>query len=374
MPPTGKAIVGMPREPDWGDVFVDNRRQGLVTNSSSNLQELRRELYVRAKAEPSWRFEGLYVHVREQQTLREAYRLAKSNNAAAGTDGVTFEAIDAQGLEEFLDQLRDELTELSYRPQPARKGELPKEGRQVGRRSIPPIRDRVVQGALKLVLEQIFEADFQGGSFGYSPKKSGFTAIQRVTDAIVSGKTYVIDLDLQPHFSSVRHQVLLQKVEQRVRDDDVLWLLRVLLEVSGEQGVPQGAVISPLLSNIYLNEVGKVLEKVSETTRQGQRVTVDYARFGDDLVILVDSDPQQPLLRQEVERRLRKELANLQAEANEDKSDRAAPAQVESFGVPGFERWTWAWFCQTLGLPHNYRVVLRVKFRRKRSTTVSSSS
>ncbi len=308
-----------------------------MIKASSSLQDLRRRLYVKAKAEPSWCFWGLYVHVCKRNTLWEAYRLAKRNNGAPGIDGVTFEAIEAEGLEGFLDQLRKELVQQSYRPQRVRKVEIPKEGGKVRLLSIPTIRDRVVQGALKLILEPIFEADFQGGSFGYRPKKSAHAAIRRVTAAIVSGKTYVIDLDLRSYFDTVKHHIVLEKVARRVRDEEVLWLLRLLLKASGKQGVPQGGVISPLLSNVYLNEVDKMLERAKETTRQGQRVGVEYARFADDLVILLDSDPQWRWLQGAVERRLREELAKLQVEVNEDKSSRVDLAQGESFGFLGFE-------------------------------------
>jgi len=308
-----------------------------MRKASSSLQELRRRLYVKAKAEASWRFWGLYVHVCKREILREAYRLAKRNNGAPGIDGVTFEAIEAAGLEGFLEQLREELAQRSYRPLRARKVEIPKEGGRVRQLSIPSIRDRVVQGALKLILEPIFEADFQGGSFGYRPKKSAHAAIQRVADSIASGKTYVIDLDLRSYFDTVRHHVVLEKVARRVRDDEVLWLLRLMLKASGKQGVPQGGVISPLLSNLYLNEVDKMLEKAKETTRRGTWERIEYARFADDLVILVESDPQWRWLREAVERRLREELAKLQVEVNEEKTRRVDLAQGESFGFLGFE-------------------------------------
>ena len=308
-----------------------------MIKASSSLQELRRRLYVKAKSESSWRFWGLYVHVCKRETLREAYRLAKRNNGAPGIDGVTFEAIEAAGVEEFLDQLREELVQRSYRPLRARKVEIPKEGGKVRQLSIPSIRDRVVQGALKLILEPIFEADFQGGSFGYRPKKSAHAAIRRVAGAVASGKTYVIDLDLRSYFDTVRHHVVLEKVARRVQDDDVLWLLRLMLKASGKQGVPQGGVISPLLSNLYLNEVDKMLEKAKETTRRGTWDRIEYARFADDLVILVDSDPQWRWLQEAVERRLREELAKLQVEVNEEKTRRVDLAQGESFGFLGFE-------------------------------------
>src|SRR6516165_8567987 len=140
-----------------------------MTKASIELQDLRRRLYVKAKAETSWRFWGLYVHVCKMETLSEAYALAKDNNGAPGIDGVTFAAIEAQGVATFLKQIQDELVQRTYVPLPARKQEIPKDGGKVRVLSIPAIRDRVVQGALKLILEPIFEADFQPGSFGYRP-------------------------------------------------------------------------------------------------------------------------------------------------------------------------------------------------------------
>jgi RNA-directed DNA polymerase len=173
-----------------------------MTNTPINLQDLRRSLYVKAKAEPSWRFWGLYVHVCKKETLREAYALAKKNNGAPGVDGVTFEAIEAQGVETFLDQIRDELIERTYVPLPARRQEIPKDGGKVRVLSIPAIRDRVVQGALKLILEPIFEADFQPGLYGYRPKRTAHEAVHRVATAIVKWKTRIIDLDLRAYFGA----------------------------------------------------------------------------------------------------------------------------------------------------------------------------
>ena len=210
-----------------------------------DLQELRRRIYVKAKAESSWRFWGLYVHVCKTETLREAYRLAKQNNGAPGIDGVTFEAIEGRGAERFVEHLREELVEHRYRPLRARKVGIPKEGGKVRVLSIPAIRDRVVQGALKLILEPIFEADFQPGSFGYRPKKSPHDAVRRVSEAIIQGKTYVIDLDLSSYFDTVRHHIVLEKVAQRVKDDDVLHLLKMILRSSGKRGLPQGGVMTP---------------------------------------------------------------------------------------------------------------------------------
>jgi len=168
-----------------------------MIKASISLQDLRRGIYVKAKAEPSWRFWGLYVHICKKETLREAYRLAKNNNGAPGLDGVTFEAIEAQSVEAFLEEIQDELIDRTYRSLRARRQEIPKDGGKVRVLSIPAIRDRVVQGALKLILEPIFEADFQPGSYGYRPKRTAHEAVHRVATAIVQRKTRVIDLDLR---------------------------------------------------------------------------------------------------------------------------------------------------------------------------------
>src|ERR1700693_250254 len=175
----------------------DNKEgKGEMTKTPISLQDLRRSLYVKAKAEPTWRFWGLYVHVCKMETLHEAYQMARSNNGAPGIDGVTFEAIEESGAESFLRQIRDELVAHTYRPMRGRKKEIPKDGEKVRVLSIPAIRDRVVQGALKLILEPIFEADFQLGSYGYRPKRTAHQAVDRVAQAIVRRKTQVIDLDL----------------------------------------------------------------------------------------------------------------------------------------------------------------------------------
>jgi RNA-directed DNA polymerase len=222
-------------------------------------------------------------------------------------------------------------------PLRSRKQEIPKDGNKVRVLSIPAIRDRVVQGALKLIMEPIFEADFQPGSYGYRPKRTAHAAVDLVAKAIVRQKTRVIDIDLTAYFDNVRHDVLLGKVAQRIDDDDVMRLLNLMLKASGKRGVPQGGVISPLLSNIYLNEVDKMLERAKEHTRFGQYTYIEYARYADDLVILVDSHPRHDWLIKAVETRLRQELAKLQVEINEEKSRNVDLSQDGSFGFLGFE-------------------------------------
>src|ERR1700745_278906 len=308
-----------------------------MTKASIDLQDLSRRIYVKAKAEPSWRFWGLYVHVCKMETLRAAYEMAKRNDGAPGVDGVTFEAIEAQGVEALLAQLRDELTGRTYQPLPARKHEIPKDGGKVRVLSIPAIRDRVVQGALKLILEPVFEADFQPGSFGYRPKRTAHDAIKRVAEAIVHQKTRVLDFDLRAYFDNVRHDRLLEKVAQRVDDKDIMNLLKLMLKASGKKGVPQGGVISPLLSNLYLNEVDKMLERAREVTRNGKYTCVEYARFADDLVILIDAYKRHDWLIGAVTKRLWEEFAKLQVEINDEKSRTVDLERGESFGFLGFD-------------------------------------
>src|ERR1035441_2377696 len=312
--------------------------KGEMTKAPVSLQDLRRSLYVKAKAEPSWRFWGLYVHVCKMETLREAYEMARSNGGAPGIDGVTFGAIEESGAENFLVQIRDELVTNTYRPMRARKKEIPKDGgTKVRVLSIPAIRDRVVQGALKLILEPIFEADFQAGSYGYRPNRTAHEAVDRVAEAIVEEKTRIIDLDLKAYFYNVQHYLFLEKVAKRVQDDAVMHLLKMMLKATGKKGVPQGGVISPLLSNLYLTEVDRMLERAIATTRNGKFTHVQYARFADDVVILIDAHKRHDWLVTAVDKRLREELAKLRVEINEDKSRMVDLKKGESFTFLGFE-------------------------------------
>jgi RNA-directed DNA polymerase len=271
------------------------------------------------------------------ETLREAYALASKNNGAPGVDGVTFEVIETQGAEQFLEQIQSELIDRTYVPLRARRREIPKDGGKVRVLSIPAIRDRVVQGALKLIMEPIFEADFQPGSYGYRPKRTAHEAVHRVATAIVQRKTRVIDLDLRAYFDTVRHHLLLEKVARRINDGEVMRLLKLMLTASGKQGVPQGGVISPLLSNIYLTEMDRMLERAKETTRNGKYTYVEYARFADDLVVLIDAHPRNAWLLGAVNKRLREEFAKLQVEINEEKSRIVDLEHAESFGFLGFD-------------------------------------
>jgi RNA-directed DNA polymerase len=336
-----KATIGY--DPLEGDTRPKGEKQPGLARSTGreppSLQDLSERIYAKAKAEPAHRFWGLYVHVSKEETLREAYKLAKENDGAPGIDGVTFEAIEESGVEAFLEGIRAELVSRTYRPMRNRRKEIPKGNGKVRVLGIPAIRDRVVQGALKLILEPIFEADFQPGSFGYRPKRSQHPAIAVVAGAIASWKTRVIDMDLKAYFDSVRHHILMEKVARRVMDPEVLHLLKMILKASGKKGVPQGGVISPLLANVYLNEVDRMLEKAKETTRQGKYTQVEYARYADDLVVLVSWHPSQDRLVGAVEKRLREEFAKIQVTVNEEKTRTVDLMKGETFDFLGFRWW-----------------------------------
>ena len=308
--------------------------------ASIEVQDLRRRLYVKAKSDPTWRFWGLYVHVCKLETLQEAYAVAKANDGAPGSDGVTFETIEAGGVEPFLRHLRDELASGNYRPLPTRKHAIPKRGTGERILQIPCIRDRVVQGTLKLILEPIFEADFQPGSYGYRPKRTAHQAVARVAEAIAHYKTRVIDLDLHNYFDNVQHHQLLAMVAKRVSDPAVLRLLKLILKATGRKGLPQGGPLSPLLSNIYLTPVDRMLERAQETTRDGPYRHVTYARWADDLVILVDQYRRHDWLLTAAARRVREELMKLGIAVNEEKSRLVDMERGEAFTFLGFEfRW-----------------------------------
>jgi RNA-directed DNA polymerase len=346
--------------------------------ASISLQDLRRRLYVKAKADTQWRFWGLYVHVARLETLRAAYDLAKQKDGAPGIDGVTFEAIEAAGLETFLAKLRDELVARTYRPLRNRRVAIPKDGGKVRVLGIPAIRDWGVQGALKLILEPIFEADFHDGSYGYRPKRKAHDAVERVRTAIREGKAQVIDLDLTAYFDTVRHDLLLGKVACRVQDDEILHLLKLMLKASGRRGVPQGGVISPLLSNIYLNEVDAMLERAKAVTRDGKATYVEYARDADDLVVLVNGHWRNAWLLRAVDRRLREEFAKLDLRLNEAKSRVVDLTKGEAFGFLGFtirrarsRRGTW-WVKATPAVKQRTALLRKLKeeFRRRDSQPV----
>ncbi len=292
-----------------------------MTNTSIDVQELSRRIGEKAKTEPHHRFWGLYTHVWKLNVLKEAYRLAKKNNGAPGVDGVTFEQIETKGLDTFLQTISDELREKKYESLPCRHVDIPKENGKVRGLKIPAIRDRVVQGALRLIMEPIFEADFGEGSYGFRPNRSPHQALDRVKEGLRVKHLYtIIDLDIERYFDTIRHHILLMKLAQRIQDDDIMWLCKRILKSGGKIGLPQGSVIGPLWANVYLNGIDQMLEKAQEASQRGNHQHIEYTRYADDLVILVSDQAQDRHWTAKVEKRLREELTKLDLKVNEEKS------------------------------------------------------
>ena len=206
------------------------------------------------------------------------------------------------------------------------------------RLGIPTIKDRVIQGAVKLILEPIFEADFHQSSFAYRPRRTAHQALDRVVHGLVQGLTRVLDVDLKSYFDNVRHHLLLQKLAKRVIDPEVLNLVKQILKANGKQGVPQGGVLSPLLANLYLNELDQGMEEeMGKRRREGRWERVVYTRYADDMVVLVDGYPQwQPHVAM-IEKRLEEELRKVQIEVNEEKTRVVDFVNGGSFGFLGFD-------------------------------------
>jgi RNA-directed DNA polymerase len=265
------------------------------------IRTLQRKLYRKAKAEPAFRFYVLYDKLCREDILRHAYGLARSNAGAPGVDGVSFVQIEERGLEAWLAGLREELVLKTYRPDPVRRVMIPKPNgggeRALG---IPTIRDRVIQTAAKLVLEPIFEADFEDNTYGYRPARGAVDAVKEVHRHICRGYTDVVDADLSKYFDSIPHDDLLKSVARRIVDGSVLRLIKLWLKAPIEErdgddgkrrmsggkgntrGTPQGGVASPLLANIYMNR----FLKHWRLTGRGEAFRAHVVSYADDFVIL----------------------------------------------------------------------------------------
>jgi RNA-directed DNA polymerase len=258
-----------------------------------------RKLYRKAKAEPDYRFYLLYDKICREDILRHAYALARANAGAPGVDGMSFAAIEAAGLDAWLAGLRKELTEKTYRPAPVRRVMIPKPGGGERPLGIPTIRDRVVQTAAKLVLEPIFEADFEDSAYGYRPRRSAVDAVKEMHRLVCRGYTDVVDADLSKYFDTIPHADLLKSVSRRVVDRHVLRLIKLWLtspveerdgdgkrRMSGgkgsKRGTPQGGVVSPLLANVYMNR----FLKHWRASGRGEAFHAHIVNYADDFVIL----------------------------------------------------------------------------------------
>src|ERR1700754_4531423 len=223
------------------------------------IRTLQRKLYRKAKAEPAFRFYVLYDKVCREDILRHAYGLARANAGAAGVDGVNFAAIEASGLEAWLAGLRMELVSKTYRPDPVRRVMIPKANGGERPLGIPTIRDRVIQTAAKIVIEPIFEADFEDNAYGYRPARGAVDAVKEVHRHLCRGYADVVDADLSKYFDTIPHSELIKSVARRVVDRNVLRLIKMWLRApieerdADETRRMSGGKRNTLLANIYMN-------------------------------------------------------------------------------------------------------------------------
>lgn len=272
---------------------------GVGLQTPEKIRRLQRKLYVKAKEEPSFRFYQLYDKLHREDILKHAYQLVRSNKGACGVDGVSFAGIESQGLEQWVEGLRKELRDKTYKPSPVRRQVIAKPDGRQRPLGIPTIRDRVVQTAAKLVLEPIFEVDFEETAYGYRPNRSAQDAVREVHRALCEGYTDVVDADLSNYFDSIPHHELMQCVARRIVDRQMLKLIKGWLKVPVQErddkgrprmtggkksrwGIPQGGVISPLLANIYMNRFLRAWSERGKATQYRARL-INYA---DDFVIL----------------------------------------------------------------------------------------
>ena len=302
-----------------------------------SLQDLRRRIYLKAKSETTHRFWGIFVHVTKMETLGEAYRLAKRNGGAAGIDNLSFADIESAGREQFLRAIRNDLISGNYQPRENRKVEIPKSNGKMRTLQIPTIRDRVVQGALKLILESIFEADFCPNSYGFRPRRSPHRALAEVRRSVLRRMTRVIDVDLTKYFDTIQHSILLDKIARRVQDPAVLRLVKQILKIAGKVGVPQGGPFSPLAANIYLNDLDWYFDDIRRKTAEGSYEAINYHRFADDIVITVSGHHTKNGWVERAVQRLKERLVPLGVSLNAEKTQVVDMLKGDAFSFLGFD-------------------------------------
>jgi RNA-directed DNA polymerase len=312
-----------------------------VLETPEKIRELQRRLYRKAKQEKEYRFYLLYDKVYRMDILSHAYRLVRANKGAPGIDGETFEEIEERegGAERYLEEIAGELQRKDYKPQAVRRVYIPKATGGKRPLGIPVIKDRVVQMAVKMVIEPIFEADFKSNSYGFRPKRDAHQAVDDVRKQLLEGRIEVIDADISKYFDTIPHDKLMQVVAKRIVDKQILKLIRMWLRApieeeredgkkeykGNDKGTPQGGVISPLLANIYLN----VLDTLWAVKKVQERVGARLVRYADDSVVLCRGNAGRIL------KGVKRVLEDLGLTLNEEKSC-VVDARQESFNFLGF--------------------------------------
>ena len=322
--------------------FLKKGRKGdcLVLETPEKIRELQRKLYQKAKQEKDYRFYLLYDKVYRMDILSLAYRLVKSNKGTGGIDGITFEEIEEMegGQQRYIASIAEELKNKTYKAMPVRRVYIPKTDGSKRPLGIPTVKDRIVQMAVKIVIEPIFEADFQENSYGFRPKRDAHQAIDDVNVHLRYGKTQVIDADISKYFDNIPHGKLLELIASRIVDKNILKLIKMWLKApvveeengkkkykGNDKGTPQGGVISPLLANIYLN----VLDTIWKMKKVQERLEARLIRYADDFVVLCKGNTERIL------GGIRTVLGDLGLTLNEGKT-KVVDAEKESFNFLGF--------------------------------------
>ena len=306
-------------------------------STPENLRDLQRKLYVKSKQEPEYRFYSLYDKICRRDVLEHAWRLVRANRGAAGIDGVTIEAVEEQ-IEELLDALQEELKSRRYCPEAVRRVYIPKPDGRRRPLGIPVVRDRIVQAAAKLVLEPIFEARFEPISYGYRPQRSAADAMERVR-MVCHGRRWAIEVDIEGYFDSVDHRRLMAILARKIADGAVLalirgWLNAGIVEPDGRRvrpsrGVPQGGVISPLLSNVFLHMFDRYW-RVKGLSKKAGPWDGQLIRYCDDMLVITGSDPERLI------GMLERRLASMGLRLNRQKTH-IVDLDVQSAHFLGFE-------------------------------------
>lgn len=317
------------------DKSLTNKRRSQMT-SEERLRLIQIGLYRKAKQDKTFRFYALYDKLSLGYMLKEAWKRVKQNKGAAGYDGVSIADVEKYGVDSYLSEIAAEVSQETYRPQPVLRVYIPKANGKLRPLGIPTVKDRVVQMCCKLVIEPIFEADFQDCSYGFRPKRSAKDAVTRVKGYVASGRLrQVYDADLSGFFDNIPHDKLMFLVEQRISDRRILKLIRMWLKApvfednkltKSKKGTPQGGVISPLLANIYLNLIDKA---VSRPDGHFHRYGVRMIRYADDFILLAKKMPAHCI------DYLHSMLERMELEVNEDKT-RLVNVETEPFDFLGF--------------------------------------